>query len=146
MDPSLLKLKTPEECEQYILNVRERWPQLVADARRKLVELRAAACNANTDAEREAIRAVFAYEEALSSKKGHRVRASRTWPMIDKHGAIGAVERLVSKRKESSGYTTLAEMGMKDFAFESVVLRHPEVFSEKALTRAKERIASEQPD
>ena len=43
--------------------------------------------------------------------------------MIRKHGIIGAVELIVTKRKETEGYRVLVEMGMEDMAFEAVVLR-----------------------
>lgn len=40
-------------------------------------------------------------------------------------------------------YTALAEMGLKEFAFEAVILRHPEHFSPEAVTRSRERLAQE---
>ena len=36
----------------------------------------------------------------------------------------------------------LAEMGLQDYAFEAVILRHPEVFSEKAIETSRERLAA----
>ena len=69
MDETVRRLTTPEECEQFIKNVQERYPGLAIEARRKAVELRAAAHGAQTAAEKEALRAVYAHEEALSVKK-----------------------------------------------------------------------------
>ena len=43
--------------------------------------------------------------------------------------------------KETSGYTALAEIGMRDFAFEAVVIRHPDSFSADAVARSRERLA-----
>jgi hypothetical protein len=60
--------------------------------------------------------------------------------MIERHGIIGAVERAVDRTDETTGYTALVEMGVQDFAFEAVVLRHPELFSEKAVKRSSERL------
>jgi hypothetical protein len=81
------------------------------------------------------------YEQALSVKRGRRTPATRTWQMIERHGIIGAAERAVNRTKETSGYTALAEIGMRDFAFEAVVSRHPGSFSADAVTRSRERLA-----
>jgi len=141
-DERIARLKTPEECEQFAVNVEARGkPELALAARRKAVALLALKRNAKTAAECEALEAVFAYERALSKKhRGKKVRANRTWPMIDQHGIIEAVNRVVCDRQESAGYTTLVEMGMKDKLFEAVVLRHPEVFSAEAVKRSRERL------
>jgi hypothetical protein len=44
MDERIARLKTADECEQFALNVQDRLPELARDARRRGVELRAAAC------------------------------------------------------------------------------------------------------
>ena len=72
------KLQTPEECERLIENVQIRLPEMALRARRKAIELRAAKHNVTSDAEKEALQAVYAYEEILSKKRGRRTRASRT--------------------------------------------------------------------
>jgi hypothetical protein len=133
-------LKTPEECEQFAINVQARLPELALAARRRSVELRAAAHGAITTVEREALEAVYAYERVQSTKRGKKVYASRTWQMIKRHGIIAAVERAVNRDADTAGYTALVEMGMQDFAFEAVILRHPEVFSEEAVSRSTERL------
>ena len=140
MDETVLRLRTPEECEQFIKNVQERYPALAIEARRKAVELRAAAHGAQTAAEREALQAVYAYEEVLSAKRGRKTKAARTWQMIKRHGIIKAVERAVNRKQETLGYTTLIEMNMQDFAFEAVVLRYPDLFSPETIERAKARM------
>ena len=142
MDPRVLRLKTPEDCEAFAENVAAKHPDLAREAKRRAVELRAIAHNAKTDAEREALRAIYAYEEVLSYKNRKRTRASRTWQMIKRHGIIGAVERVVNRAEETVGFTALVEMGMKDFAFEMVVIRHPELFRPETLLRAKARVAA----
>lgn len=144
MDPRVAKLKTPQECETFANNARERGaPQLADEARQRAVQLRAEAHGSKTDVERECLEAVYAYEEVLSVQKGKKVHASRTWPMIRQHGVLPAVERIVMKRQESVGFTALAEMGLKDFAFEAVILRHPEHFSAEAVARSRERLAED---
>ena len=141
MDETVAKLKTPEECERFAKNALERnRPDLADEARKRAVELRAQAYGARTDVERECLEAVYAYEEVLTAKNERKTRASRTWQMIKKYGIIGAVERAVNRGKETAGYTVLLEMGLQDFAFEAVVVRHPELFSPEAVQRSKERM------
>lgn len=140
MDDVVAKLKTPESCEQFALNVQGHSPERAKAARRRAVELRAAAHGASTAAEREALEAIYAYERVLSVNRGKKIHASRTWQMIKRHGIIVAVERLVSRRAESMGYTALMEMGMPDMAFEAVVLRHPDVFNAAAVEQSRERL------
>jgi hypothetical protein len=53
--------------------------------------------------------------------------------MIRRHGILPAVERVVTKRDVSAGYTALAELGLLDLAFEAVALRHPDSFSQEAV-------------
>jgi hypothetical protein len=127
MDETIAKFRTPESCEQFALNVEKHSPERALEARRRAGELRAAAHGATTDVEREALEAVYAYERVLSATRGKNVRASRTWQMIERHGIIRAVERVVSRPAESAGYTALVSMGMQDKAFEAVVLRYPAV-------------------
>lgn len=141
MDDRIHRLKTPEECERFAKNAAARnRSDLAMEAQRRAIELRAAAQNAATQAEREALQAIYAYEEVLQRKNGRRTRASRTWQMIDRHGILGAVERAVNRDSTSTGYTALVEMGLQDLAFEAVVLRHPEAFSEETIARARERL------
>ncbi len=139
-DERVARLETPEECDQFALNVQDRLPDLARGARRRAVELRAASHGAKTAAEQEALAAVYAYERVLSERRGRTVRATRTWQMIARHGIIGAVERAVNRPVDPVGYTALAEMGMQDLAFETVVLRHRDLFSPEAVARSSERL------
>ena len=142
MDKRVRNLKTPEQCEIFARNATERdRPDLADEARIRAVQIRAEAYGAQTDAEIEAIQAIYAYEEVLTQKNGKRTRASRTWPMIKRYGIIGGVERAVNREVEAQGYTALVEMGLEDFAFEAVILRHPDVFSDEAVERSKKRLS-----
>ena len=142
MDERIARLRTPEECEQFALNVQARKPDLARDARRRAVELKAASHGTTAVAERKALEAVYAYERVLSDKRGKKARASRTWQMIERHGIIEAVERAVNRIADPAGYTALAEMGMQDLAFEAVVVQHPDVFTPEAVARSAERLRS----
>ena len=140
MDERVTRLKTPEDCEQFALNVAESHPELAWQAHRRAVELRAEAVGGKNEAELEALQAVYAYEKVRSQMKGRTVRATRTWQMIKRHGIITAVERAVDRKQATEGYKTLAAMGMRDLAFEAVVCRHPDVFSPAALKSSQERL------
>jgi hypothetical protein len=104
------------------------------------VELRALAHGAKSQTERECLEAIYAYEEVLTAKNGRRTRASRTWQMIERHGILGAVERAVNREAETAGYTALLEMGLQDYAFEAVVVRHPELFTPETVQRSQSRV------
>ena len=140
MDERVARLKTPAECEQFAINVRTSHPDLATAALRRAVELRAAAHGAQTAAEQEALAAVYAYERAQSEIRGKTFRAARTWQMIQRHGIIEAVNRAVNRPEDTAGYKVLAKMGMVDFAFESVVLHYPEIFSEEAVECSAKRL------
>jgi len=53
---------------------------------------------------------------------------------------FGAAERAVNRPTETSGYRALVEMGLERYAFEAVILRHPQVFSAEAVERSRQRI------
>jgi hypothetical protein len=74
------------------------------------------------------------------SNNGKKTRASRTWQSIQRHGTLKTVERVVSRRKSTDGYDALVEMGMDDFTFEAVVLRHQTLFQSETIERARARL------
>ena len=134
------KLKTPEECTIFEKNVIERnRPDLAFAARKRSIELRSFAHGATSDVERDCLAAIYAYEDVLSAKNSKKTRATRTWQMIERHGIIEAFERSVKRRNNTSGYDALLEQGLEQFAYENVVLRHPDSFSEAAVERAQQR-------
>lgn len=108
----------------------------------RATELRAESYGASTQAEKEALQAIYAYEETLRVKNGKKTRASRTWQMIERHGIIESVNRAVCRPTETPGYRALLNMGLGEFAFEAVILRYPEVFSTEAVEVSKERLSS----
>ena len=141
MDPRVANLKNVADCDSFAVNARERGaPELADQARMRGIQIRAETYGATSVVERECLSAVYAYEEVLSAKKGRRQPASRTWQMIKRLGIIAAVERVVTKREVSTGFTALAEMGLMEFAFEAVILRHAESFSAEATAMSRERL------
>lgn len=142
MDARVKKLKTPEECKIFARNAKDRGhPELAIQALGKATELRAEKHEAKSPAEKEALQAIYAYEEVLTKKNGKRTRASRTWPMVERCGIIEAVERAVIRSHETQGYLSLVEMGLQEFAFEAVILRHPQLFSDAAVKISNARMS-----
>ena len=142
MDPRIAKLKSPADCAAFAKNALVRGhPELAEQARRRAVDIRAEAHLATSPVELECLQAIYAYEEVLSATKGRRQSASRTWQMIERLGILPAVEKVVARKSEATGYTALVAMGLSSLAFEAVVLRHTEHFSADAVARSKERMA-----
>ena len=142
MDDRIKKLKTPKECEIFSRNaVAQKRPELAAEAKQRAIEIRAAEYGATSDAERECLEAIYAYEEILFLKHGRRVKASRTWQMIKRRGIIAAIEQAVDRSDGTAGFSALKEVGLENFAFEAVILRHRSLFSERAMERSRDRMA-----
>ena len=132
------RLKTPEECRAFADNAKRLGrPDLVPECLLRKAELLAArkAVVATTDLERRLVRDMCLIEQ-LSGK-----RLSRTWPMIRRHGFIGTVERIVTRPGPSSGFDLAVKNGLPEATFERAVLDNPELFSEAALTAARNRLS-----
>lgn len=137
----VMNLDTPEKCESLAKNARERGrEELAMQARERAIQLRAERHGASTDVEREALQAVYAYEEVQSIKTGKRFRANRTWQMIQRRGIIESVEKAVNRPVETQAYTALVNAGLQEYAFENVILRYPESFSEQAIKISMDRL------
>jgi hypothetical protein len=136
-------LKTPEECTMFEKNVLERGrPDLAVAARKRALELRAEKYGANSEPERQCLEAVYAYEGVLSARNGKATRDLRTWQLIKRHGIIGAVERAVNRDVDVGSYPALLELGLEDYAFEEVVLRHSDLFSAATVDCSRTRLES----
>ena len=141
MDEKVLRRKTHEDCESFEKNVEEGYQDLAREARRRAVDLKAAAYGSEREPEREALRAIYAAAAAISTKNGQKTRASRTRQSIGRCGLLHIVERIVSNRKETEAYKALVDMDMADFTFESVVVRRPGDFSAETVACAQKRLA-----
>lgn len=142
MDDRVKNLDTLKKCEVFSKNASNAGREdLAKQAKERAIQLKAEAYGAETLAEKEAIKAVYAYEEVLSANNGKKTRASRTWQMIKTYGIINAVERAVDRRVETKGYTALSEMGLEAYAFEAIILRYPELFSESAVEISQQRMS-----
>jgi hypothetical protein len=136
MDEIISKLKTPDECRQFIV----KFSDLVRQARQRAIELRASTHQAEDIVEFELYQALYAYEDILSEKNSRKTRANRTWQMVKHYGIKVAAERAVNRKGDAMGYRVLVEMGLQGLTFESVIVKYPESFKDAAVKQAQKRL------
>jgi hypothetical protein len=136
MDEIISKLKTPEECRQFVV----KYSDLVRQARQRAIELRASSHEAEDIVEYELYQALYAYEDILSEKNNRRTRANRTWQMVKHYGIKLAAERAVNRNADAMGYKVLVGMGLQGLTFESVIVKYPDYFSNNAVKQAHKRL------
>ena len=68
------------------------------------------------------------------------VPASRTRQMIERHGAIEALSKLVVSAELQSGFKVLRDRDQLDVTFEAVIVRHAGLFREDVFAAAKWRL------
>lgn len=121
-----------DKLERILVNAIQRQKQeIVAQIKNRQFELQTG------DIDAAARRCIKAKERANGGRY-----ASRTWPMIDKHGATETVRRMVCKKDPSDGFHELVAAGDYRNTFEYVAsVEFPELFDETTVTRAQERLA-----
>ncbi len=132
MHELVLRINDPDKCYVFARNAtRKGHPELALQAFRRAVDLRAEQYDTASEAEFAAVRAIFAYEEALSHTRGKRTRATGTWQMVNRHGVLEAIEKRISSRNSEDLADVLKELGMQDYTFEAVRAAHPEAFNQQ---------------
>lgn len=123
------RIKQPELCYVFAKNARRNGhPELALQAYRHAVDLRAEQHEAANDAEAAAIRAIYAYEEALSYSKGKRTRATGTWQLVNRHGVLPALSKRLLSSASDDVEPVLKELGMEDYSFRAVAEAYPDAF------------------
>ena len=133
-------LQTPEECLLHakIMTGRGR-SDLAAAAYKRAFKLMAERSGVSSEVEHEFWTTVHAYEHAKAERlKQKSYTAGRIRQMVKRWGIKETIERTVRRKGDSTGYRDLIELGLKDLAFEAIVLRHPEEFSAQAVAISKE--------
>jgi hypothetical protein len=128
------RINEPNLCYVFARNAEKRGhPDLALQAFRRAVDLRAASHEHEVDnqAELAALRSIYAYEEALSYRKGKRTRATGTWQMVNKHGVFQALAKRMEARGGDEIKPVLKELGMDDYSFEAVRTAFPDAFEEQ---------------
>ena len=132
MHELVLRINEPDKCYVFARNAtRKGHPELALEAYRRAVDLRAEQHEATSDLEFAAVRAIYAYEEALSHTRGKRTRATGTWQLVNRIGPVAAVAKRLSSRNGEDLTEVLKEMGMEDYTFEAVRAAYPDAFSQK---------------
>ena len=133
MHELVMRIKDPELCYVFARNAtRKGHPELALQAHRRAVDLRADQHDAAEGAEFAAVRAIYAYEEALGYRKGKRTRATGTWQMVNRHGVFDTLVRRMNARGGEDVTPALKELAMEDYSFHAVYERYPEAFASVA--------------
>ena len=133
MHELVLRIKEPELCYVFARNATRRGhPELALQAYRRAVDLRAENYETESDVELSAVRAIYAYEEALSFNKGKRTRATGTWQLVNRHGVLPALLKRMNSRDCDEVLPILKDLGMEDYSFNAVHDAYPEAFSKMA--------------
>ena len=129
MHELVLRINDPDKCYVFARNaMRKGHPELALEAYRRAVDLRAEQHDTSSDLEFATVRAIYAYEEALSHARGKRTRATGTWQMVNRHGAVEAVAKRLGSRNGEDLTDVLKDMGMADYSFEAVRAAYPQAF------------------
>lgn len=132
-------LKTRDDCAQLAENAGEKFPHLVVAARQRSVEVQVNAMNLDSVLRRDIWSVVYAQEEAIYVRNGRRLRASRTLGCIANRGELGAVAYIVTQSGGES-FEYLNSLGLGNYTFEAVVLRHPEHFASDVVEEARRKL------
>ncbi len=127
------RIKEPELCYVFAKNAERRGhPELALQAYRRAVDLRAEDYETQSEAEFAAVRAIYAYEEAMSYRKGKRTRATGTWQLVNRHGLLSAVHKRIQSKSGDDVQPILEELGMGEYSFEAVGKAYPEDIQQAA--------------
>lgn len=127
------RINEPELCYVFARNARRNGHhELALQAHRRAVDLRAQQHETANEAEAAALRAIYAYEEALSYGKGKRTRATGTWQLVNRHGLLGALSKRLSSGRLEDVRPILIELGMEDYSFAAVYAAHQQHFESLA--------------
>lgn len=127
MHELVLRIKKPELCYVFAKNAIERghW-DLALEAYRRAVDLRAEAHEVESEAELMALKAFYAYEEALSWNESKRKRATGTWQMVSRLGILSTLRKRLASKNSSEVLAALKEMRLEDYSFDAVARSYPE--------------------
>ncbi len=116
----------------------------VADAcTDRIIVLKLIAEGATNQFERDFYSALQAYEKVLTDKNGKVTYAQYTRRKIDNVGVQQTLTDLMKKGDQSYGLGVLRERNALEFAFENVVINHPDRFNEETVKSAHRNLENE---
>jgi hypothetical protein len=127
------RINDPKLCYVFAQNAINRGhADLATQAYRRAVDLRAEQHTTESEAEHVAVRAIYAYEEALSYRKGKRTRATGTWLTVSKKGIFNALVQRIESSATTDVASVLQELGMEDYSFTAAVAAYPDAYIAEA--------------
>ncbi len=127
------RINDPKLCYVFAQNAISRGhPDLAIQAYRRAVDLRAEQHTTESEAEHAAVRAIYAYEEALSFRKGKRTRATGTWQTVSRKGIVSALTQRIESSATTNVESVLKELGMEDYSFAATVKAYPDTYIAEA--------------
>ncbi|MEM0952779.1 MAG: hypothetical protein AAGI24_01455 [Pseudomonadota bacterium] len=133
MNELVTRIEKAELCYVFADNALRRGRRdLAIEAYRHAVDLRAAEHVDVTEDERLALKAFYAYEEALSYGERRRKCATGTWQLVKKHGILEALKKRLASRSVDDMDARLKKLDMQDYSIRAVALRLGIVLEEVA--------------
>ena len=121
MHDLVLRIKDAKGCYVFAQNaIRRGHPELAIQAYRRAVDVRAAEHEEVSEAELMALKAFYAYEEAISYGQKKRKRATGTWQMMNKIGILPTLHKRGQCRATDDFLPVLKELQMEDYSFQAV--------------------------
>lgn len=121
MHELVLRINKPELCYVFADNATKRGHEdLAKQAYRRAVDLRAAEHDDVSEDERLALKAFYAYEEALSWGQRKRKRATGTWQMMGRIGILPTLQKRLAGKQAEEARETLKVLAMDDYSFDAI--------------------------
>ncbi|MEE4193287.1 MAG: hypothetical protein V2I66_17045 [Halieaceae bacterium] len=121
MHELVLRINKPELCYVFADNATKRGHEdLARQAYRRAVDLRAAEHDDVSEDERLALKAFYAYEEALSWGQRKRKRATGTWQMVSRIGILPTLQKRLAGKQAEEARETLKDLAMDDYSFDAI--------------------------
>ncbi len=127
------RIKEADKCYVFARNATDRGhPELAIEAYRHAVDLRTALHEDVSEAERMALKAFYAYEEALSYQQGKRKRATGTWQMVNRYGILPTLAKRLESKSVEEVLPALKELKMEDYSLQTVASTYANELKEAA--------------
>lgn len=122
MHELVLRIKQAPLCYVFAENaLKQGHEELATQAYRHAVDLRAAAHDeVCSEAEKAALKAFYAYEEALSYGLRKRKRATGTWQMVSRIGILPTLSKRLESKEVATLLPVLKKLKMEDYSFQAV--------------------------
>jgi hypothetical protein len=121
MHELVLRIRKPELCYVFARNAISRGREdLAVQAYRRAVDLRAEIHCPESETELMALKAFYAYEEAMSYGRARRRKATGSWQLVNRLGVLEALRRRADSRYDAEALPILRELQMADYAFHAV--------------------------